>query len=119
MSLAVLTLYFRQLRDEIKKAIGNKVPTMAELNNIPYLEMVIKESMRMCTVSYLMRRELTEDLKVGQYMVPKGAALVCSTEYLHMDERFWKEPKKFNPERFTKEEEEKRPMHSYIPFGGG
>ena len=81
--------------------------------------MTIKESMRIYPVAYMNRREVQEDMKIGGYLIHKGTSMLYSAEYVHNDERYWKEPKKFHPERFSKEEEEKRPLHSFIPFGGG
>jgi cytochrome P450 len=81
--------------------------------------MAIKESMRLFPVAYINRREAQEDMKFGEYVVPKGTSLIYSAQHVHSDERFWHEPQKFNPERFSREEEEKRPLHSFVPFGGG
>eukprot|EP00029_Vermamoeba_vermiformis_P006084 TRINITY_DN2295_c0_g1_i1.p1 TRINITY_DN2295_c0_g1~~TRINITY_DN2295_c0_g1_i1.p1 ORF type:complete len:500 (-),score=122.27 TRINITY_DN2295_c0_g1_i1:29-1528(-) len=108
-----------KLREHIRKAIGDKTPTINDLNNIPYLEMAIKESMRIFPVAYINRREAQEDMKIGDYVVPKGTSLIYSAQHVHNDERFWNEPQRFNPERFSREEEEKRPLHSFVPFGGG
>jgi cytochrome P450 len=108
-----------KLREHIRKAIGDKSPTINDLNNIPYLEMAIKESMRLFPVAYINRREAQEDMKFGEYVNPKGTSLIYSAQHAHSDERFWQEPQKFNPERFSREEEEKRPLHSFVPFGGG
>jgi cytochrome P450 len=109
----------QKLRDEINRAVGNRTPTIQELNEISYLDMCIKEGLRIYPVAYMNRREVQEDMKIGGYVVPKGTSLLYSAAYTHNDERYWTEPKKFNPERFTKEEEEKRPMHAFTPFGGG
>ena len=55
--------------------------------------------MRQNPVVYLVRREFTEDVKIGQYHIPRGTALVCSIEYVHNDPQYYKEPEKFIPER--------------------
>jgi cytochrome P450 len=117
--LLVILTVGNQLREHIRKAIGDKSPTINDLNNIPYLEMAIKESMRLFPVAYINRREAQEDMKFGEYVVPKGTSLIYSAQHVHSDERFWHEPQMFNPERFSREEEEKRPLHSFVPFGGG
>ncbi len=38
---------------------------------------------------------------------------------LHRDERFWEQPKAFDPDRFTDERSAGRPDYAYIPFSGG
>lgn len=38
---------------------------------------------------------------------------------IHYDDRYWKSPREFNPDRFTPEEAEKRPNLAFMPFGEG
>ena len=80
--------------------------TIQELNEIAYLDQCIKEALRIYPVAYMNRREVQEDIKIGGYVIPKGTSLLYSSNYINNDERYWKEPRKFMPERFSKEEEE-------------
>jgi hypothetical protein len=52
-------------------------------------------------------------------MIPKDTTIMIPTVGLHMDERFWDEPEKFDPERFNEENVKKIVPYSYIPFGEG
>jgi cytochrome P450 len=51
--------------------------------------------------------------------IPKGATVFIPIIGIHFDEKYWKNPKKFDPERFTQDEIAKRPSNAYIPFGDG
>ena len=51
--------------------------------------------------------------------VPRGSLVLASQYVVHRDPRFWHEPERFDPERFTHEAKSARPHFAYFPFGGG
>ena len=51
--------------------------------------------------------------------VGAGSLVLLSQYVLHHDARFFSDPFRFDPERFTPEAKESRPSYSYFPFGGG
>lgn len=63
---------------------------------------------------------------VKPYMFPdsnftlnKGLQVVIPVYGIHNDPKYWPEPEKFIPERFTEDEKRNRPQYAYIPFGAG
>ncbi len=52
-------------------------------------------------------------------MLPAGSLVLLSQWVMHRDARFFREPERFEPERWTVEARESRPAYSYFPFGGG
>jgi len=45
---------------------------------------------------------------------------VITSQYItHRDPRFWPDPERFDPERWTPEAQAERPKFAYFPFGGG
>ena len=66
-------------------------------------------------------RKASEDFKVpnSNITIRKGYKVWMPTLAFHFEEKFWKNPNKFDPERFTSEEIAKRPPMSYTPFGEG
>ncbi len=81
--------------------------------------MVVSESMRLYPPAWALGRFALEDYEVGGYRIPRGSLILVSQYVLHRDARFWTEPGRFDPERFTPEAKAARPQFAYFPFGGG
>jgi cytochrome P450 len=59
------------------------------------------------------------DDEIGGFYIPAGAIVALSPYTLHRHPQFWPEPEKFDPERFTPDQEAARHRYAYIPFGAG
>jgi cytochrome P450 len=108
-----------RLHAELDAALGDRAPTLDDLPRLPYTDMVIKEAMRLYPPAWLVSREPTEDVVVGGYPVKKAETVLMSPYILHHDPRWWDEPERFIPERFSPENEARLHKHAYIPFGSG
>jgi cytochrome P450 len=69
-------------------------------------------------VPALEREALAEDTLAGM-PVPKGSTVMIVPWVLHRHQKLWKNPGRFDPERFSAEQSAGRPRFSYLPFGGG
>jgi cytochrome P450 len=77
---------------------------------------VVNETLRVRPVVPIVVRMLTEDLQVGQYLLPAGTRVVPSIYLTNRNPRVYEHPDEFRPERFLEESPE---TFSWIPFGGG
>ncbi|MBK7398439.1 MAG: cytochrome P450 [Myxococcales bacterium] len=113
----------RALHEELDRVLGRgreaRLPTFEDLPQLPYTEMVLKESMRIYPPVYLLARRAAEDVEIGGYVIPKGSELVLWVYLTHHDARWFPEPEAFRPERFTPEAEASLPKNAYVPFGAG
>ena len=109
----------QKLADEIQAALEGRLPTLADLPKMPYLEMVVKEAMRLYPPAWTVSREAQADFEVGGYSIPKGSIIMMSMYVVHHDGRYWDQPDTFLPERFAAANEENIPKYAYFPFGGG
>jgi cytochrome P450 len=104
---------------ELAEVLGGRVPTMEELPKLKYTRMIVDESLRLYPPVYVLARAGIEADQVGGYDLPRQAIITMSPYLTHRHPEFWPEPEKFDPERFSPEEEAKRPRYAYVPFGGG
>jgi cytochrome P450 len=109
----------QKLLNEVSRVLRGRAPTVADLAQLPYTEMVIRETMRLYPPAPGFAREPIEDVRIGGYVVPRGSLISVNTYALHRDPRFFDDPERFDPERFSAGWEERIPRYAFLPFGGG
>lgn len=110
----------RRLHAELDEVLeGGRLPTVEDLPRLVYTEMIVAEAMRLYPPAWAVGRRAIEDHAVGGYSIPKGALLLVSQYVMHRDARFYPEPERFDPERWTQAARASRPQFAYFPFGGG
>ncbi len=108
-----------ELAAELRSVAGDRPLRFEDLPNLPYLDSVIKETMRLYPPAPAMVREAIEDVEIGGYYLPKGASVILSPWITHRDARYFDAPEEFRPQRWTREFEKQLPKFAYFPFGGG
>lgn len=108
-----------QIEAELAEVLNGRLPTVTDFSNLEYCNKVIKEAMRLYPSAWSISRRALADDEMGGYHVPAGAVVAVSPYTIHRHIAFWPEPEKFDPERFTPEQEAGRHRYAYIPFGAG
>ncbi len=109
----------RRVRAELEAVLGGRPPQLDDLAAMPYLQQVIKESMRLYPPAWIVDRNTIADDEIMGYRVPAGTMLLMSPWVTHRHPALWPNPEGFDPERFTAAAEAARPRYAYFPFGGG
>jgi cytochrome P450 len=108
-----------RMHQELDCVLAGRLPTAADLPQLPYTEMVFAEAMRLFPPIYAMARKAIAEHTVGGYTFPAGTLFLMSQYVMHHDTRWFPEPDKFEPERMAHEARAKLPKFAYFPFGGG
>lgn len=108
-----------RLDAELDAVLGGRLPTLEDMPRLAYTTMVLSESMRLYPPAWAMGREALEDVSIGPYRLQKGTSVFFSQYLVQRDPRWFPEPERFIPERFTAEAKARRPRFAYFPFGGG
>jgi cytochrome P450 len=107
------------LQQELRSVLDGRTPTMDDIPTLVYTGNIIRESMRLYPPAWRVGREAIADCMLGGYRIPAGAQIIMSQWLLHRDPRFWNEPERFDPTRWTPELDSSLPRFAYFPFGGG
>jgi cytochrome P450 len=108
-----------RLFDEVDRVLGGRPPGVEDLAQLRFTEQVFAESMRLYPPAWGLGRKAIRDEEIGGYRVPAGAYVLMSAFVTQHDERFFPDPRRFDPDRFTEEAKAARPKFAYFPFGGG
>ena len=121
-ALYLLGIHFdvmQQAKHEVDLVLGEDEPKMSDLNQLHFLEQVIKETLRLYPPIHVGNRMANSDLNIQGCPVPEGTRAMLSYYLTHRDDRTWEHADRFNPDRFDRKAPHKQPPFSYLPFGGG
>jgi len=109
----------RRLHEEIDRVLAGRLPTVADVDRLPYTTRVVTESMRLYPPAWLVGRRAVNEYSIGGYSVPPRSIVVMSQWIVHRDPRHYPEPERFDPDRWTPAFKAALPRFAYFPFGGG
>ena len=109
----------RRFHEEIDRELQGRLPTFDDVPRLRYVEMVLAESLRLYPPAWAMGRYARADFQLGEFFLPAKTTVLISQFVTHRDERFFPDPLRFDPERFTPEAKARRTRLTYFPFGAG
>ncbi len=104
---------------EVKSVLGDAFPTAQDIPKLQYAEKVIRESLRIYPPVWTISRQAINDHSLGKYTIPSGSLVIMSQYVMHHNEKYFEEPERFNPDRWTENFIRSMPRFCYFPFGGG
>ncbi|XP_031791848.1 cytochrome P450 3A8 isoform X1 [Piliocolobus tephrosceles] len=110
----------QKLQEEIDAVLPNKAPpTYDTVLQMEYLDMVVNETLRLFPIAMRLERVCKKDVEINGIFIPKGVVVMIPSYALHHDPKYWTEPEKFLPERFSKKNKDNIDPYIYAPFGSG
>ena len=117
--VAIFPKVQKKLLEEIDNICGNEenlTIDMEFIKKFEYMEMVIKETMRLFPTGPSVARTNDEEIEVGGYLVPKDSIILMSLIKMHRNPKYWgNDAELFRPERF---EGELKYQRAFAPFTG-
>ena len=108
-----------KLHAEFDRVLAGRAPTMDDMEPLRYTRMVMSESMRLYPPAWTLGRRALQDVEIGGYVIPAGSIVMMSQWVMHHNARYYPDPFRFDPERWTPEAQAARPKFAYFPFGAG
>ncbi|KAK8942333.1 Premnaspirodiene oxygenase [Platanthera zijinensis] len=112
----------RKAQSEVRNAFKGKTKIHEDdIANLPYLNMVLKESLRLRSPApILVPRYCGETLELGGYTIPAGSRVLINAWAIMRDPKYWNDAESFKPERVQTDEQDFNPTRfQYMPYGGG
>jgi len=106
----------RALHEELSSVLQGQPPTIEQLRQLPLLDRVIKESLRLIPPIPLLSRVATEQVVLGGHNVPARTELYLSIYHTHRDPQVFPDPHRFDPDRWLTINPG---PYQYLPFGIG
>jgi cytochrome P450 len=101
---------------ELDAALGGSVPSVRQLEELPLLDRVIKESMRILPASAYSHRVNVRPVRFGDLRLPPGTPIIFSQVITHHVPDLFPEPEVFCPERWRSFSPS---PYAYFPFAAG
>ncbi|KAF2309748.1 hypothetical protein GH714_004922 [Hevea brasiliensis] len=108
----------KKARVEVDKIVGqNRLVDESGYLNLPYMQSIINESMRLKPAAPLLApHQSSDDCIIGGYDIPRDTMVLVNAWAIHRDPKMWEDPTSFRPERFEGLDAN---AYKLIPFGLG
>ncbi|HSN23608.1 MAG TPA: cytochrome P450, partial [Methylomicrobium sp.] len=120
LELARRPEYMKRVLNELDAHFGAEGQvTFQSLREIPVLENVIKEVLRLHPPLIFLIRKVMQDFHFKDYTVKAGKYVCTSPRVSHRIADIFPDPEKFDPDRYSEARQEDARPFSWIAFGGG
>ncbi|MBL4648816.1 MAG: cytochrome P450 [Aureispira sp.] len=109
----------KKVLESLTDNLANEEPSIDNIRSLAYPLQVLEETLRIYPVVWLIDREPIEDDEFSGIKIKKGEDIAAFIYGLHHNPKYWEDPEKFDPGRFTPENKKDHVPFSYLPFGGG
>ncbi|MGF6883576.1 cytochrome P450 [Nocardia sp. GAS34] len=104
---------------EVDEVLAGRPAQHADLPRLTYTAQVVSEALRYYPPAWIVTRTATEDVELGGYRIPRGMSVMFSPYSVQRDPRWFTDPQKFDPDRWSPERASEIPRDAIVQFGAG
>ncbi len=104
---------------EVDSVLMGSLPSLDNLEKLPYSAQVFMEALRLYPPAWLITRKALQRDEIEGVPIQAGSLMIISPYTMHRNQQYWQEVEIFQPERFNPELDSDRHKFAYLPFGGG
>jgi len=108
--------------DELNEKVGGTKVNYEQIQGMKYMDQVVCETLRKWpspAIDRLCVKDYQMEYDDKKFTIEKGTSIYIPVAGIHFDERYYENPEKFEPERFSEENRGKIDPTTYLPFGIG
>ncbi len=110
---------YERLRSEATTVLRGRVPSAEDLPRLGFALQVFKETLRLYPPAYLTSRMAPQDVEIGGHFIRAGTDVIVNIHGMQRSPEYFRNPERFDPDRFEPAAEKALPRGAYMPFGGG
>jgi cytochrome P450 len=108
-----------KLRQEFDSVVGGAPLSYSDVPKLQFAAQVIQEALRLYPPFWMVDRLALTDDRAGDLAIPRGSTVVVFIYGVHHSPQYWENPERFDPDRFTKANENLHSPFTHLPFGAG
>ncbi|XP_050545533.1 cytochrome P450 4c21-like isoform X2 [Daktulosphaira vitifoliae] len=110
---------FEEISTIFSSGDPDRIPTYEDLQQMKYLECVIKETLRLYPPLPFMCKNVQQEFKLGNHLIPADSTLTIFIPGIHLNPKYYDKPRSFNPDNFLPDVYRQRHPCTFIPFSAG
>lgn len=107
-----------RMLEEIKRVVGSGPVKAEHVERLVIVQQVLNESIRLFPTAPIIVRDIVEDIRLGDVLIPAGTIGIIPIYAIHRHHSYWGDPDRFDPNRFSSEHQ-KPSRYQFMPFGAG
>ena len=108
-----------QLEAEVRRVVGDRPVTTADLPQLTWTAAEIDEALRLQPPAYMNGREALHEIALAGHRIPVRSAVAINIRGIHRRADYYPDPLAFRPERMLPDARKARPRHHFLAFGAG
>lgn len=108
-----------KMYQEMQTVIGKEKPDYTNVQKLTYFNQCLSETQRLYPIASSVLRKCKKQITIKDWIIPEHISVNIPIYALHHNPKYWPDPEKFDPDRFSVEGQKTHTKFTYLPFGAG